>query len=167
MIESEIPPRILEQIRWYDDKSVSCQRSYKNGKLLQLVASAAIPVVGSLTAIFQSSPWLEHVPIITASVLGFALVILEGVQQMNGYHQLWLQYRATNEALRREVALCQARAGIYRDSERPIALLVERAETIMSQEQSGWVENMRAAASGQSAPSTNESATPPAASTPN
>jgi hypothetical protein len=50
--------------------------------------------------------------------------------------ELWITYRQTLEALKRERALYDARAGSYRKTEHPLELFAERCENIIAQETS-------------------------------
>ena len=59
-------------------------------------------------------------------------------QQLFQHHSNWTQYRSTCEALRHEKYLWMAHAGPYARSQRPDALLAERVEGLVSQEQSAW-----------------------------
>jgi hypothetical protein len=91
--------RLEEQIIWYERKSVQSQHWFKGLKTGQLLMAGAIPVL----AVFR----------ISASVggsLGALVVIVEGFQQLNHYHQNWLNYRSTCEALKHEKYLYLANA---------------------------------------------------------
>lgn len=119
--------RLEEQIAWYDRKSGNGQRSYKRIKLLQLVTAAAIPVA----ALLGASEWVP-------GVLGSAVVVLEGVQQLYQHQEQWITYRSTCEALRHERYLYLALAGPYASALNPVTLLAERVEGLVSQEHAKW-----------------------------
>ena len=93
--------------------------------MLQIVTAAAIPLVAGAGA----GSW------ITGS-LGASIVVLEGFQQLFQFQQNWIGYRATSEALKHEKFLYLMRAGPYRDSPAPDAVLAERVEGLVSQEHS-------------------------------
>ena len=65
-------------------------------------------------------------------------MVLEGFQQLFQFQQNWITYRATSEALKHEKFLYLTRAGPYRDSPAPDAVLAERVEGLVSQEHSAW-----------------------------
>jgi len=119
--------RLEEQIDWYDRKSGHGQRWYKRIKLLQLVTAAAIPVA----ALLHASDWVP-------GVLGSAVVVLEGTQQLHQHQEHWITYRSTCEALRHERYLYLALAGPYASAVNPLTLLAERIEGLVSQEHAKW-----------------------------
>ncbi len=119
--------RLHQQIAWYDRESMRAMAHYKTIKVLQLLAAATVPVVAG----FGASGW------VTGSI-GSAIVVMEGVQQLFRYHEYWLSYRTTCEALRHEMWLFEAKGGIYRAAEEPDALLAERLHEITSQESGRW-----------------------------
>ena len=119
--------RLQQQIAWYDAQGMRAMAYYKTIKVLQLVAAASIPVVVS----FDVTNW------ITGSI-GSAIVVLEGIQQLFGYHEYWISYRSACEALRQETWLFEARAGIYREALEPDALLAERLHNIAANESARW-----------------------------
>ena len=73
------------------------------------------------------------------AVLDLVILIVEGLQQLNQYHANWISYRATCETLRHEKFLFEAGAGPYARIERPLELLAERTEGLISQEHAKWV----------------------------
>lgn len=99
-------------------------------KPVQLVASAAIPV-----AVVFGGDYAKAV----SAVLGTLLVAREGLLQLARYHENWLSYRATWEALKHEKFLFLAAAGPYVSTAHAPQLLAERIESIVSQENSSWV----------------------------
>ena len=136
--------RIEEQIGWYDTKGGTFQKKYKRIKLIEIVAAAFIPFLSALhfsdpNLLFLFTPirFATVVGTITA-LLGVLITILEGVLQLQQYQQNWVVYRATCEALKHEKFTYIAGAGVYADAAKPHALLVERFETIGSQENTKW-----------------------------
>ena len=103
---------------------------YMAAKLVQLVASAAIPV-----AVVFGGDYAKAV----SAVLGTLLLAGEGLLQLARYHENWLSYRATSEALKHEKFLFLAAAGPYVCTAHASQLLAERIELIVSQENSSWV----------------------------
>ena len=51
--------------------------------------------------------------------------------------------RVTAQALMRERSLCLAGAGPYANADRPVALLAQRVERIVSQESGAWADTQR------------------------
>ena len=124
--------RLNDQLEWYDRKSGENQRRYKQIKVAQLVLAGSIPVfalVGDL--------WGRWV----TAILGASVAILEGLQQLGQYNNLWASYRATAEQLKHEKYLFLAKSGPYSGlkEEKALRLLAERVEERVSTEHAKWV----------------------------
>lgn len=126
--------RLDDQIGWYDRKSRNAQSWFKALKVVQLVAAGAIP----LTAVFNFRS-----PEKTTAVLGLLILVVEGLQQLNQYQTNWINYRSTCETLRHEKYLFLGEAGPYSAVEKPLALLADRIEGLISQENAKWVSAQR------------------------
>lgn len=127
--------RLQDQLRWYDTKSAAQKRWFHRLKVGQIVLAAAIPVVAAV----GGDAWI-------AGILGAVLVVLEGLQQLFQFHENWLTYRATAEALKHEQYLFLAGAGPYATASNPPALLAERVEGLVSQEHASWTQVQQAEA---------------------
>lgn len=128
--------RLEDQLGWYDKKSDDNQKRYKQIKVTQLVLAGAIPV---FSLVFQT--WGNFV----TAILGASVVILEGLQQLGQYNNLWVSYRATAEQLKHERYLFLAHSGPYRGlkEEDALSLLAERVEEQVSTEHAKWVSERR------------------------
>ena len=124
--------RLDSQIAWYDAKSRQCQLRFKFLKAVVLSAAAAIPVVAAF-----------DVPLYVPGILGAVVVVVEGLLQAYQYHQNWITYRSTAEALKHEKYLYLARADVYGGSKHPLRLLAERIEGLISQEHARWISSRR------------------------
>ena len=120
--------RLEDQLAWYSSKSSSCQRIFKQCKLVELVVAAAVPVLAALSA--EAA--------VTASFAA-VVVVLEGAQQLYQWQTNWVLYRATAEALKHERYLYLAQAGPYTGADRD-RVLAERVEGLVSQEHAKWTE---------------------------
>jgi hypothetical protein len=120
--------RLEDQIAWYDARSNDNRRWFKGLKVLQIVTAAAIPVAAGADA----AAWL-------VGAGGALIVVVEGLQQLQQYQQNWTTYRATCERLKHEKFLFINRAGPYAATSEPEAVLAERVEALVSQEQAAWV----------------------------
>ncbi len=120
--------RLEDQIGWYNKKSASNQTFYKWCRGIVIVSAALIPLSANFEMVDFLPAWL-----------GALIVVVEGFQQLNQYHQNWISYRATCEALKHEKYLWIGKAAHYREAENPDALLAERIESIIAQENSKWV----------------------------
>jgi hypothetical protein len=101
-------------------------------KAIVIAAAASIPVVAAF-----------DVPVYVAGILGAVVVVTEGLVQVNQYHQNWITYRSTAESLKHEKYLFLARADIYSGRKKPLRLLAERIEGLISQEHARWVSSRR------------------------
>ena len=130
--------RLDDQINWYDEKSRRAQQMFKMLKAVTIIAAAGVPIVGQL---------IPHNTIVV-SILGAVVIVVESIQQMNQYQQLWITYRATAESLKHEKYLHAAGAGPYGETQNPDRLLAERVEGLVSQEHARWVASKEATANG-------------------
>jgi hypothetical protein len=120
--------RLEDQINWYDKKSSFNQRWYKRLRLAEMTAAALIAGTAGLGA-------SKYITV----GLAVLLILLEGIQQINQHHALWISYRSTCEALKHEKFLYLGKAGPYEQEEGRLALLAERIESSVSQEHAKWV----------------------------
>jgi hypothetical protein len=121
--------RLEEQIAWYDRKSNSNMHWFKRIKMTEIVSAAVIPLL--------AASHLPHVAVATG-VLGVLITVFEGMLQLNDYHENWIRYRSTCEALKHEKYVFLANAGPYSNVEKPRAVLAERVESLVSQEHAKW-----------------------------
>ncbi len=127
--------RLNDQLRWYGGKSRKARRTFKTIKVIEILAAAFIPFLGSLSVAFEGLK--PHLSLITGS-LGVLITILEGILHLNQYQEDWTNYRTTAEALKHEKFLYLALAGAYASAQNPKTLLAERVEALVSQEHSQW-----------------------------
>jgi len=124
--------RLDDQIGWYDRKSGRAQRLFKLLKLATIVIAAAIPLIGYFIPKADTTK-------VVLSILGAAVLVIEGIQGLTQYQQLWITYRSTAEGLKHEKYLHLAQAGPYASDPSPDRLLAERIEALVSQENARWV----------------------------
>jgi Protein of unknown function (DUF4231) len=129
-----ISQRLDEQITWYDSESIYCHKAYKRIKVVEIISAAIIPLVAVMS--------IPHAPIVTGS-LGVLITVLEGLLHLNQYQQNWTTYRSSCEALRHEKYLYLAKASPYAAAGDPYALLAERVESLVSQENAKWILNQQ------------------------
>jgi hypothetical protein len=126
--------RLEDQLAWYDRKSTAAQHAYRRLKLLEVMVAASISVVAGISA-----------PAALTASLGGVVVVLEALQHVYGFHDNWILYRSTAEALRHERFLYLAKAGPYAGRERH-RVLAERIEGLISQEHAKWTESREGSA---------------------
>ena len=122
--------RLEDQIAWYDRKSLANQHTYKRMKVFEIVAAALIPLITPIPD--WRVKWV-------VGALGVVITAFEGIIQLNQYSKNWVNFRSTNEALKHEKFLYLAGAGDYATATKPRALLAERVESIVLQENAKWI----------------------------
>jgi Protein of unknown function (DUF4231) len=132
--------RLEGQIEAYERQAAEAQRAYRRLKVVEVVLAALIPFLAgfqdNLAAVLPIA--LHLLPAVLIALLGVAVVVLEGLQHLNQYHQLGLSCRATCAALEREKFLFLADAGPYGATEDKRAQLAERIEELISNQHTGW-----------------------------
>jgi Protein of unknown function (DUF4231) len=129
--------RLEAQIAWYDRKASQNQRAYKASKIAIIVLALAIPVIAEYAHISD----FERSPALLVAIAAGGILLLEGLQHLNKWHENWILYRSTCEGLRHEQHLFFEKAGPYakmktEDAQR---LLAERAGALVMAEHSKWV----------------------------
>jgi hypothetical protein len=127
--------RLEDQIAWYEARSGKDQRYYKVMKIAVIVFAALIPLLSGLTVPYIAP---TGVPTWVLGILGALIAVMEGIQQVCQYHENWISYRSTGEALKHEKFLYLAKAGPYAAAADPHVLLAERIESVVSQEHAKW-----------------------------
>ncbi len=130
--------RVEEQIKWMSGKSKSNQRMYKGLKLVEIFAGASIPLLVGYSKIHPS------IPVITGA-MGVLIVVLNGIQQLNKYHENWLTYRTTIEALKTERMLFETQTDPY-NAEDAFPKFVHNFESLLANENKTWKANWTAKA---------------------
>ena len=125
-----ITERLEDQIAWYDRNSLKNQRRCKRMKFVVIVSASVIPFLATLTR--QEVRWIT-------GGLGVLITVIEGVLQLNQYQQNWISYRSTCEALKHEKYVYLGKASPYAEATDPHALLAERIESLVSQENAKWL----------------------------
>jgi len=120
--------RLEDQIGWYDNRSASAQHMYKWTKALEFICAAFVPLLANISGI-------------ATAIVGAAVIVLEGLQQLNQWQHNWITYRSTCEALRHEKYSFLAGAGVYDglDVGASRKLLAERVEALISTEHAKWI----------------------------
>jgi Protein of unknown function (DUF4231) len=124
-----IMERLEDQIAWYDGRGMANQQAYKRIKVAEILAAAIIPFLAGLG--------VPHTRFVTAG-LGVLITVLEGLLHLNQYQQNWINYRSTCEALKHEKYTYLGQAAPYSNVPDPHALLAERVESLVSQEDARW-----------------------------
>jgi hypothetical protein len=130
-IETYIKERVDDQINWYSQKSIDCQRSYKFYKKWIIVLSSAVPIV----ALFS---W-EHKTVLM-SALSAIVAICTGFIEVGKFQDNWIKYRQICEHLKSHKLLFQMRVCPY-NGENSEQLFTNFVESTILNENNAWVEN--------------------------
>ncbi|PIC81075.1 hypothetical protein CSV75_04660 [Sporosarcina sp. P18a] len=125
-----VKERLDNQIKWYDDKSISHQKIYKRWKIAQIIISASIPFVVGYVDIVKFLA-------IIVGLMGVVITCIEGILTLGKYHENWIEYRSICETLRHEKYMYLTKTGVY-SNEPSFINLVERVESVISQENVNW-----------------------------
>lgn len=128
--------RVDDQYNWLDRKASWNQKRYKRIRAVVITVSVLIPLASGF--ISDEMWWLK----IAVGAGGALVAIFEGITAMQKYQELWLQYRMTAEALKREKFLFQTKAGKYHTAQNPFNEFVLNVETLLAGENASWVQQM-------------------------
>jgi hypothetical protein len=126
--------RLDPEISWYDRKSTTHKNAYIAGKVIEIVCAAIIPFLAGYAAADPKIP-------LVIGTLGMVVATLSGVAALLKFHEHWIKYRTTAESLKKEKILFQTRVDPYNVPE-PLPVLVQRAEALISQENTSWAQIM-------------------------
>lgn len=129
--------RLEDQINWYSNKSSVCQIRYKVLRIVEIVAAAIIPLLSGMGDKVPYGPWI-------IGSLGVLIAISAAAGSLFKYHENWIQYRATSEALKHEKFLFLGCVTPY-DGPDYFPVLVQRVEGLISKENSTWIQNVKGA----------------------
>lgn len=119
--------RLENQIAWYSKKATNNKFRFHFLQMMILIIGAAIPIVN----IIDFAPFETR---IISSILGSITVTITGIIQLKKYHENWMMYRSTEEALKKEKHTYQNEVGEYSGltPEERLKRLVENVESMIS-----------------------------------
>lgn len=127
--------RLDDQINWYSKKSTRNQNWYKGLKVIEFILSASIPIITITNSYYD---WINCWSELIIATIGSILTIIASLHGLSKFHENWIAYRSTSEALKREKILYLANADIYGTTDTPFQLLVSRVEALISKETGSW-----------------------------
>ncbi|HAA17174.1 MAG TPA: hypothetical protein DCE41_37855 [Cytophagales bacterium] len=140
--EDYLNKRLMDQMNWYDRKSIANQQKFKNYKAAEIILGAMIPLLIAFPDIKiplgEGQQPLDLTSIIVASI-GVAIVILGGLLSLNKYEENYVSYRTSAEKLKSEKWRYQTRTNPYQANQRFDAL-VNNVEKILTEEHNAWVQ---------------------------
>jgi Protein of unknown function (DUF4231) len=132
--EEYIEQRLNDQIGWYDRKSVTNQRWFRQLRFVEIVVAATIPFLSGFAG--------NSLPIkIAIGTLGVVVAVIASLLGLLQLQEHWIEYRATAESLRKEKFLFLTQTDPY-DKDDAFHLLVQRVEGLLSKENTDWAQSM-------------------------
>lgn len=119
-------PGSIPQLEWYEIKSTHYKKYAQTLNVITVVG-------GILTPIFGSGGY-QKATLITATIVAIGLAMLKYFK----FEELWLTYRATIEALRKEKIHFSYGVDPYASAEEPEKLFIERSESLIGGEHLSW-----------------------------
>jgi hypothetical protein len=127
--------RLDSEIAWYDKKSGTNKAWNTFCKTVEIVCAATIPLLAGYAK--DGAPYIS----VIIGGLGVAVATCAGISALLKFQEQWIKYRTTAESLKKEKYLFQTRVEPY-DVENPLPVLVQRVETLVSQENTNWAQYM-------------------------
>jgi hypothetical protein len=127
--------RLEKQIQWYDRRSATNKRANSIFRISEIVCAALIPLLAGYAkdgAIYFS---------IAIGVLGALVATSAGISALLKFQEQWIKYRTTAESLKKEKFLFLTKVEPY-NTDDPLPMLVQRVETLVSQENTNWAQFM-------------------------
>lgn len=131
-IKEYIESRVNNQIDWYDNKSMSCQKKYKIAQTVEIVLAALIPLLSGYTD--------DCIVIaVIVGLLGASIAVIESLTKLYKWHENWIEYRTTCELLRYQKYLFETKSAPYNTEPESIEnVFIRNIENIISSENNKW-----------------------------
>lgn len=116
--EDYLKTRVIDQIKWYDKKSIYNKRWFLTLKVIEILLSLFIPF---LTAYITTSG--DSLKIVVG-ILGIVVTAIAGLITLIKYQENWIEYRTVAESLKLEKFQFLAKAGPYKNLDESYPLFV-------------------------------------------
>ena len=134
-ISEYMKDRYFDQINWYDGKAQENQTKYRRLQWTLIILAAMTPALIELDLNELIGNGFGHLATVTSVIVA----ILTAAMKTFKYQENWINYRTTCEALRREKFFYDGGIGEYQNTLNKEALFIERAEGMMSRENTLWI----------------------------
>ena len=125
--------RYKEELNYYDRKANHNRRCYHVTSVYVLAVSITITPILTVEA-------LKDIGAVVAALLAPTVALVAGIAAHFRFHENWLSFRKTWDALRHEAPWREAKIGDYKDAVDVNALFVERVEALISSEGQEWLQ---------------------------
>lgn len=138
-IEKYINDRLDDQIKYYDLKSIEYKKKHENISLATIIISALIALVPAFIDIL---PNCKGIITFLSALLAATITVLQAIDKLKKYNDLFYQFRMTCEKLKQEKELYLYQSGEYKRTDEMTneQLFVERCESIMATENGTWAQ---------------------------
>ena len=112
---------------WHAKKATENKKLFYGFQTVIIITAALIPIINLIDfASFETR--------VISSILGGVVVGVTSILQLKKHHENWIQYRSTEELLKREKYLFECEVGPYDnlDEKERCKKLVERIESTLS-----------------------------------
>jgi hypothetical protein len=133
--EEYISKRLDEQYEWLSKKSSTNQRWYRRLRAAEICLASSVPVLAAYAMSSESAQ-------LGAAVAGALTAIVAGSMGLWKHQELWVQYRATAEALQREKMIYLTRTPPYDNPDEAFATLVNRVESLLGADTASWSQTL-------------------------
>jgi hypothetical protein len=133
--EQYLKERLEGEINWYDKKSSTNKLYHTTTKVIEIMCAAIIPLLSGYAKGGDSRI------AISIGFLGVLVAICAGTSSLLKFQELWIKYRTTAESLKKEKYLFLTKGEPY-DADDNLPTLVQRVETLVSQENTNWAQYM-------------------------
>lgn len=138
-IEKYISDRLDNQIDYYDSKSIEYKKNHENISVSTIIISALIALAPAFMDIL---PNFKEIISFISAFLAAVITILQAIDKLKKYNELFYQFRITCEKLKQEKELYLHQSGEYKRTDEMTneQLFVERCESIMATENGTWAQ---------------------------
>lgn len=125
-----IAERFNDYISWADGKAITAKSRYQWMRALTVVGGAIVPVLVNVD--WPDATWTK----LATTLISIVVVLMVSLESVFHYREQWVNYRATEQYLRKEYFLFTTKEGMYRDKNEPDAfiLFVEHVENSIEAE---------------------------------
>lgn len=131
-MQDYLTERVERQREWYEKKANENKKVFVSYQTRIIILGALIPLI---VAFENTVPlWLQPYGGPVTAVISAIIAIYAGLDKLNQPQPNWFNYRANEEALKKEESFYKYKAGPYKglgDTEASV-LFVERVESIIS-----------------------------------
>ncbi len=121
---------LLNYLKYYDSRSISCKKWYLFFVVLDTVISAFIPFTALFIDTFAFTQYI-------IAFMGSVITIVSTLNTTFGFHKNWVEYRTTAEILKYHKYLYETDSSPY-DGDNKEKLLISGINSIVEKENRNW-----------------------------